>query len=212
MYEIYCKLRDDLGLKDVDIVKATGITKSTFSDWKTGKSAPQIDKLQKIADFFGVTVDYLTTGKNESEIEESITMYNTFVKLLNQSKKRASDVSKATGIPSSTFSEWKKGKSTPKSDKLKKIADFFEVTVDYLIAGVDETKKKDSLLASKEMKEITLILANTKEQLISLEGLTLEGEMASHEAIESILDAMIIGLELAKKKNKKHTTNKYKRD
>ena len=30
MYEIYCKLRDSLGLKDADIVKATGITKSTF--------------------------------------------------------------------------------------------------------------------------------------------------------------------------------------
>lgn len=29
MYEIYCKLRDERGLKDADVVKATGITKST---------------------------------------------------------------------------------------------------------------------------------------------------------------------------------------
>ena len=54
MYEIYCKLRDSKGLKDSDIAKATGITKSTFSDWKNGRSKPKNAKLQKIADFFNV--------------------------------------------------------------------------------------------------------------------------------------------------------------
>lgn len=41
MYEIYCKLRDSKGVKDSDVVKATGITKSTFSDWKSGRSKPK---------------------------------------------------------------------------------------------------------------------------------------------------------------------------
>ena len=63
MYEIYCKLRDERGLKDSDVVKATGITKSTFSDWKSGRSKPKQDKLKKIADFFGVSAEYLMTGK-----------------------------------------------------------------------------------------------------------------------------------------------------
>lgn len=63
MYEIYCKLRDQAHVKDADVVKATKITKSTFSDWKNGRSNPKLDKLQKIADYFGVTVDYLMTGK-----------------------------------------------------------------------------------------------------------------------------------------------------
>ena len=65
MYEIYCKLRDQVHVKDADVVKATKITKSTFSDWKNGRSNPKLDKLQKIADYFGVTVDYLMTGKEE---------------------------------------------------------------------------------------------------------------------------------------------------
>lgn len=42
MYEIYCKLRDAMGVKDADVVKATGITKSTFSDWKSGRSKPKV--------------------------------------------------------------------------------------------------------------------------------------------------------------------------
>ncbi len=64
MYEIYCKLRDSRGLKDSDVAKATGVTKSTFSDWKNGRSKPKDEKLLKIAEFFDVTLDYLRTGEN----------------------------------------------------------------------------------------------------------------------------------------------------
>ena len=71
MYEIYCKLRDSLGLKDADIVKATGITKSTFSDWKSGRSKPKQEKLQKIADFFSVSLEYLMTGQESSKEKSS---------------------------------------------------------------------------------------------------------------------------------------------
>ena len=37
MYEIYCTLRDSRGLKDSDVAKATGITKSTFQIGKTSQ-------------------------------------------------------------------------------------------------------------------------------------------------------------------------------
>ena len=70
MYEIYCKLRDTKGVKDSDVVKATGITKSTFSDWKSGRSKPKNEKLQKIADYFGVSVDYLMTGETSAKKKE----------------------------------------------------------------------------------------------------------------------------------------------
>ena len=67
MYEIYCKIRDLKGLKDADVVRATGITKSTFSDWKSGRSNPKTDKLSKIADFLGVSVEYLRTGIEDED-------------------------------------------------------------------------------------------------------------------------------------------------
>lgn len=67
MYENYVKLRDKKGLKDSDVVRATGIGQGVFSDWKKGRYTPKIDKLQKIADFFGVSVDYLTSGKDTAK-------------------------------------------------------------------------------------------------------------------------------------------------
>ena len=67
MYEIYCKLRDQKGVKDADVAKNTGITKSTFTDWKNGRSSPKADKLEKIANYFGVSIDYLKNGEETTE-------------------------------------------------------------------------------------------------------------------------------------------------
>lgn len=63
MYERYCRLRDGKGVRDADVAKATGISQVTFSEWKHGRYAPKADKLQKIADYFGVSLDYLQTGE-----------------------------------------------------------------------------------------------------------------------------------------------------
>ena len=65
MYEIFVKLLEKYGLTAYKVSKATGIAGSTFSDWKNGRSNPKQDKLQKIADYFGVSLEYLMTGKEE---------------------------------------------------------------------------------------------------------------------------------------------------
>lgn len=59
MYENYVKIRDARGLKDSDVSKGTGIAPSVFSDWKKGRYELKYDKLQKIAEFLGVTTDQL---------------------------------------------------------------------------------------------------------------------------------------------------------
>lgn len=47
MYEKYVALRDEKGVTDYRVSMETGITKSTFTDWKNGRSYPKIDKLKK---------------------------------------------------------------------------------------------------------------------------------------------------------------------
>lgn len=63
MYEIFLKLLDEKGVTAYKVGKETGIASSTFTDWKNGRSVPKQEKLQKIADYFGVSLDYLMTGK-----------------------------------------------------------------------------------------------------------------------------------------------------
>lgn len=64
-YEIYSKIRDKLGYKDSEVAAGSGVTKSTFSDWKAGRYKPKDEKLRKIAYFLGISLEYLKTGKEK---------------------------------------------------------------------------------------------------------------------------------------------------
>ena len=55
-YLDYAKLRDERGLKDIDVAKATGLNQPLFTNWKQGRYMPKIDKIKKIADYFGVPI------------------------------------------------------------------------------------------------------------------------------------------------------------
>ena len=66
MYSRYCQLRDKKGVSDYQVSQDTGITKSTFSDWKTGRSNPKIDKLILLADYFGVSLDYFVEREDKA--------------------------------------------------------------------------------------------------------------------------------------------------
>lgn len=138
-------------------------------------------------------------------------MYEIFEKLLKEHGVTAYRVAKETGVTTATLTSWKQGKYTPKPEKMQKIADYFGVSLTYLITGKEETEKEPKL-KPKDQKDIKEILANT-EQLLKQDGLMFDGNPASPEAIESILSAMQIGMEMAKKKNKeKYTPKKYKKD
>lgn len=139
-------------------------------------------------------------------------MYEIFEKLLKEYGVTAYRVAKETGVTTATLTSWKQGKYTPKPEKMQKIADFFGVSLTYLMTGKEE-EKKEPALKPKDQRDIQKILDHTREQLLNQEGLMFEGDPASPEAIESILSAMQIGMEMAKKKNKeKYTPKKYKKD
>lgn len=70
MYEIFEMLMRANGYTAYKVSLETGIAQSTLSDWKKGKSTPKIDKLRKIADLFGVSVDYLMTGEDKSSLSD----------------------------------------------------------------------------------------------------------------------------------------------
>ena len=59
MYEIYERLRDARGLSDYAVAAKTGIARSTISEWKAGRHKPSVKNLLILANYFGVTVDYL---------------------------------------------------------------------------------------------------------------------------------------------------------
>lgn len=138
-------------------------------------------------------------------------MYEVFEQLLQKNGVTSYKVAKEAGVTQTALSNWKSGRSTPTTKTLQKIADYFGVTIDYLMTGKET--EKETPLTSRDERDIEKILENTKEQLLSQEGLMFDGDPASQDAIDSILAAMQIGMEMAKKKNKeKYTPKKYRKE
>lgn len=138
------------------------------------------------------------------------------------------ELAKALNITRSALSLYEIGKRDPDTDTIKKFAEFFGVSTDYLLGQTDvrdrrtryiqpQNNKIDSAnspqLTRKDEREIEKILDEVRKQLENAEGLMFDGEPASPEAIQSILDSMRIGLEIAKQRNKqKYTPKKYRKN
>lgn len=127
---------------------------------------------------------------------------------------RQADLAEKTGISKGALSSYLSGRYVPKQNNIYLIAKALDVNEAWLMgADVPMEKTNSSSLTKKDTKDIEKILDQTREQLLSQDGLMFDGDPASPEAVESILSAMQIGMEMAKKKNKeKYTPKKYKKD
>ena len=56
-------LRKIRGLNQVDLANAIHVTQSAVSQWETGRTVPDLQQLYILSDFFGVSVDTLTSEK-----------------------------------------------------------------------------------------------------------------------------------------------------
>ncbi len=67
-YDTFEKLCALHGVKPAHVASATGVQTATLSSWKNGAYTPKVDKLMNIAEYFGVTVDYLLKGEEANSI------------------------------------------------------------------------------------------------------------------------------------------------
>ncbi|MCI6010904.1 MAG: helix-turn-helix domain-containing protein [Anaerostipes hadrus] len=65
IYERIESLRKSKGLSQGKLEKQLGFSNASISKWKN--STPKVERLQKLADFFGVSVEYLMTGKEDEQ-------------------------------------------------------------------------------------------------------------------------------------------------
>lgn len=69
--ERFFKLLDEKKVSQKDFCEATGIPKQTVSGWKNRKTDPPASLIPTIAAYFGITSDFLLTGKecNQADLE-----------------------------------------------------------------------------------------------------------------------------------------------
>ena len=67
-YDIYCQLCRKQGLTPSGAAAQIGFNRASVTVWKNTGKAPKQELLLKIAAFFGVTTDYLLTGRAAPQV------------------------------------------------------------------------------------------------------------------------------------------------
>lgn len=95
-------------------------------------------------------------------------MYERYKKLLDEKNLKNADVSRGANVSNMTLSDWKNGKTIPKTDTLRKIAEFLEVSVDYFFGSENyqidnENHTWDYIVCDKD-KDMQLIIELMKNK------------------------------------------------
>lgn len=78
------RLRQERGLNQEELGHRVGASKQSVSNWENGNIAPSIDLLIRLADFFGVSTDYLLGRQNQRtlDVEGLSNIQTTHIQLL----------------------------------------------------------------------------------------------------------------------------------
>lgn len=103
---------------------------------------------------------------------------------------------------------WKK--KTPNGDRLKKVADYFNVSTDYLLGRTDKEHYYE--LTEKEKRDIGVQAEKLMEGIESGSNLNFYGEPATEEQKSRLLIAVKTAMEMNKEEAKRKFTPKKYRD
>ena len=138
--ERFKKLVDPLGFTKSRCANVMGISYQTLLDIYTVGRVPNIRQLLLIADYFDVSLDYLLGRTDEKRIAtmQSKEFRDRFRNLVNELGIRWIKCPKIIGITKAAFLGAYKFGYYPSTKALQRIADFFGVSVNYLLGYTDE--------------------------------------------------------------------------
>lgn len=140
LYKAIETLCAEKGETIADLCRATGITHTTMSNYKTGRQKSLSPKaVQAISEHFGISIMNLENQARihqaEEESETNI-VYKRVESLCRDKGETVTDMCRDTNISRTRLSELKTGRTQRLSTEiLQRIAEYFGVSVDYLLNG-----------------------------------------------------------------------------
>ncbi len=131
LYDRIVFLCEEKGIRPGRLCDELGYSRSTLGDLKAGRTKSLTSsKLSEIAAYFGVSTDYLIANQPP--------LFSSRLKELRKEHHLSqAQFAKEFNVASGTIGMWETGKRQPDLDTTKRIADFFGVTIDYLLGNED---------------------------------------------------------------------------
>lgn len=115
-------------------------------------------------------------------------MYSIFVKLMEENGLTPYRVAKETGITQATLSRWKTGKVNPSLETLQVLADYFHVSIDYLMGKSSVEKESPDLPKTEADDDDFVVLARHMQKIPEKERQRIIKNF--RETVDMYLDAM----------------------
>ncbi|ATP40729.1 hypothetical protein CSE16_12100 [Solibacillus sp. R5-41] len=136
-------------------------------------------------------------------------MLNIRIKALRKGRnKTQQDIATILGVSRPAYTAYEQGNRTPDNETIEKLADYYDVTIDYLYGRTDNPNR----ISDKDERDIAKRLESFKEDLENSDGLAFDGEPMSDEAKESLLESMELLFKQTQRINKKFTPKKFRED
>lgn len=128
-----------------------------------------------------------------------------FKKLRTQKKLTQDKLAEIFFLNKSSISRYESDKQLPEPGSIQKFADFFNVSIDYLMGASDDinTNINKNDLSKEAQRDIGIALDSIRDELLSRKSgdssatTLLHGKPVSEDGIDDILNALRIGMELA---------------
>lgn len=219
-------LRINKGITQQELADAMKVGRPTIAGYETKGKQPDYEKLAWLSNFFNVSIDYLLghtdsdtlhTGESptrkESDIAKGldITIGRRIRMLRKEEHIPQKELAVILNISPTTLSMYESDSRIPSDDIKKKIANYFDVSLDYLM-GISDVKAsatdtQNSHLIKKEKLNISKDLNDIRQQLLSTNELFFDEILMDTASINSLLKVIELGIEIIRIKNKE----KYKK-
>ena len=137
-------IRKFKGLTQTEVAKVLNITQSQYGNYENGKTSISMENAKKLAEYYGVSVPYLLGLDDDStDTIEIIPRKNIFSELARNKGKSLKEISEETGIGYSTIGNYNQGSRIPKTENAFILADYFGVSVAYLLGLENMDSKRD---------------------------------------------------------------------
>lgn len=135
-------IRKFKGLTQNEVAKILNTTQSQYGKYENGKTSISMENAKKLAEYYGVSVPYLLGLDDDStNTIEKIPRKNIFSELAKNKGKSLKEISEETGIGYSTIGNYNQGSRIPKTENAFILADYFGVSVAYLL-GLESMDSK----------------------------------------------------------------------
>ena len=148
----FAELRTRHDLKQWQIARILNVKTNTYSKWERGINDISLEKLNELANFYRVSLDYFV-GISDLYYEVKpkpikLAIMRKRLLLLRQEKNLSQSLlSKKTGFAQTTYSSFETGVRTPTAFKLFHLCQFYQVSFDYLLGRSDQKERELSTVA-----------------------------------------------------------------